>query len=345
MDAVVLACAPGAPEALALRPVHGRPFLWYQLEALDRLGVAQSMLCVPQESAVAGVFGSRYRNMKLRYCPEPEEDAGNPLALRLRRIFALCEGQPVLALKGWVCFDGDLESFVSQGHGREADAMLALVQDASDPARLANAGACWVNKASPQSAKLAARLLAELDPDAVAQNECCVIKDALTVHAQDATRAEAVLKTRSLKDKAVFLDRDGTINIDKNYLYKPEDLEFIEGMPAFIALWRRWGYRIIVVTNQSGIARGYYSEKDMERLHACLNERLERAGAHVDAFYHCPHHPDFNDPCSCRKPASGLIEKAIFDYNLDPAQCLLFGDKSSDIRAGQSCDVFSVKVR
>lgn len=140
-------------------------------------------------------------------------------------------------------------------------------------------------------------------------------------------------------NKAAFFDRDGTINVDVHYLYKKEDLQFIEGMPQFIRMWNEWGYKVIVVTNQAGIARGYYTEAQMHVLHQYMNEQLNLYGAHIDAFYFCPHHPDFTGPCHCRKPEPGMLEQAIADFDIDVSQSILFGDKPWDLEAANRCGI------
>lgn len=142
-------------------------------------------------------------------------------------------------------------------------------------------------------------------------------------------------------NKAVFFDRDGTINVDINYLYKIEDFKFIDGLPEFIKKFNDLDYKVIVVTNQAGIARGYYTENDMHKLHEYINEELGRIGAHIDAFYFCPHHPEFTGDCNCRKPKAGMIEQAIKDFDIDVTQSVLFGDKSWDVEAGEKCGIKS----
>ena len=139
--------------------------------------------------------------------------------------------------------------------------------------------------------------------------------------------------------KAAFFDRDGTINIDTGYVHSPEEFQFINGMPEFIKKWNDWGYLVIVVTNQAGIARGYYTEEQMHELHEYINRELSKIGAHIDAFYFCPHHPDFTGPCHCRKPEPGMIEQAIKEWDIDVTQAVMFGDKESDLIAAQRCGV------
>ena len=146
-------------------------------------------------------------------------------------------------------------------------------------------------------------------------------------------------------NKAIFFDRDGTINVEVNYLHRIEDFKFIDGMPEFIKKWNDWGYKVIVVTNQAGIARGYYNEEDMHKLHVYLNKELQKIGAHIDAFYFCPHHPEFTGECNCRKPKIGMIQQAIKDFDIDVSKSLLFGDKESDIEAGEKANIHSILVR
>lgn len=146
--------------------------------------------------------------------------------------------------------------------------------------------------------------------------------------------------------KAAFFDRDGTINVDVHYLHKKEDLVFIEGMPQLIRKFNEWGYLVIVVTNQAGIARGYYTKEDMDQLHAYMNEELKRiAGAHIDAFYFCPHHPDITGPCSCRKPEPGMLEQAIRDFDIDVTQSILFGDQPWDMEAAKRCGILGILTK
>ena len=142
------------------------------------------------------------------------------------------------------------------------------------------------------------------------------------------------------KQKAVFLDRDGTMNVEVNYLHLPEDLVLIDGTAEAVRMLNEAGYRVIVVTNQAGVARGYYKEEDVVHLHDYMNELLKKQGAHVDAFYYCPHHPEhgigeYKKVCHCRKPETGMLEQAIRDYDIDPARSVLFGDKPGDIECAE----------
>lgn len=144
---------------------------------------------------------------------------------------------------------------------------------------------------------------------------------------------------------AVFLDRDGTINVEKNYLYRLEDWEWIPGAKEAIRKLKQSGYRVVVVSNQAGIARGMFKPSDVERLHSFVQQELVGLGTTIDAFYYCPHHPDFSGNCSCRKPAPGMLVQASLDLNLDFARSWMIGDKLIDVQAGHAAAVQSMMVR
>lgn len=144
--------------------------------------------------------------------------------------------------------------------------------------------------------------------------------------------------------KAIFLDRDGVINIDHGYTHKIEDFTFIDGVFHACRRFQAMGYAIVVVTNQSGIARGYYSEADFERLTDWMLQRFAEEGVDVLAVYHCPHHAkegygEFKLDCDCRKPKPGMLIKAANEHHLDLSQSVIVGDKISDMRAGRAAQL------
>lgn len=143
-------------------------------------------------------------------------------------------------------------------------------------------------------------------------------------------------------NKAAFFDRDGTINVDTGYLYEPEKLRFIPGVPELIRKYNDEGYLVIVITNQSGIARGMFTVEQMERFNEYMNQRLQNEyGAHIDAFYYCPHLPEITGECDCRKPKPGLFLRAIRDYNIDPAESVAYGDSERDRDAAKAAGVIN----
>ena len=143
---------------------------------------------------------------------------------------------------------------------------------------------------------------------------------------------------------ALFLDRDGVINVDHGYVCSPERTEFVDGIFDLIAAANRRDMAVVVVTNQAGIARGHYSERQFRDYMAWMRETLRERGAHLDAIYHCPHHPDagigkYRRVCGCRKPAPGMILAAQREMDLDLSASLLIGDKESDLAAGLAAGV------
>ncbi|MBQ3438121.1 MAG: D-glycero-beta-D-manno-heptose 1,7-bisphosphate 7-phosphatase [Fusobacterium sp.] len=150
--------------------------------------------------------------------------------------------------------------------------------------------------------------------------------------------------------KAIFLDRDGTINVEKDYIYKIEDLEFEKGTIEALKTFKKMGYLLIVITNQSGIARNYFSEEDLHKFNQNMNNILKENEAEIDNFYFCPHHPEhgigeYKKVCSCRKPNNKLIEDAIEYYNIDRENSYMIGDKFSDIQAGLKSNLKTVLVK
>ena len=149
--------------------------------------------------------------------------------------------------------------------------------------------------------------------------------------------------------KAIFLDRDGTINVEKDYIYKSEDLVFEEGTIEALKTFKNLGYILIVVSNQSGIARGYFTEEDLNIFNNNMNEILKKNGVEIIEFYCCPHHPDgigeYKKVCECRKPNNKMIEDAIKKYNIDREKSYMIGDKTSDIGAGIKSNLKTVLVK
>lgn len=144
--------------------------------------------------------------------------------------------------------------------------------------------------------------------------------------------------------QAVFFDRDGVLNIDKAYVYRREDFEWIAGAKELIKFLNDNDILVIVITNQSGIARGYYTEENMHELHKYMQSDLEKIGAHIDAFYYCPHHSEgsikeYTLVCDCRKPKPGLILKALAEWKIDKTKSIMIGDKQRDIEAAEAAGI------
>jgi len=144
---------------------------------------------------------------------------------------------------------------------------------------------------------------------------------------------------------AAFLDRDGVLNVDLGYVHRIEDLEWVAGAPSAVRRLNDAGYLVIVITNQSGIGRGYYDEASMESVHQALRAHLAKAGARIDAIYACPFHPEaiverFRHPDHPdRKPNPGLLLRAMEEFPIDPARSFMIGDKDSDMEAARRAGV------
>ncbi|BAF70557.1 D-glycero-beta-D-manno-heptose 1,7-bisphosphate 7-phosphatase [Nitratiruptor sp. SB155-2] len=137
--------------------------------------------------------------------------------------------------------------------------------------------------------------------------------------------------------KAVFLDRDGVINEDSGYVHTIQDFHFLPGVFEALKHFQNLGYHLFIVTNQSGIGRGYYTQDDFYSLSAWMVNQLKKRGITIDKIYHCPHHPDME--CTCRKPMPGMLLKAIDEFEIDPKKSWMIGDKLSDIEAAKGAGI------
>ena len=146
-------------------------------------------------------------------------------------------------------------------------------------------------------------------------------------------------------NKAVFLDRDGVINRNDEhyYVYRIEDFHLNEGISEALKIIHEQEFLIIVISNQSGIAKGVYSQSETEKVHDYLHSELLKDGIELTEIYYCPHHPD-RQKCFCRKPESLMIEKAIARFDIDPAQSWIIGDSERDVEAGKKAGLQTILV-
>lgn len=147
-----------------------------------------------------------------------------------------------------------------------------------------------------------------------------------------------------MSNKAIFLDRDGTLNIDYGYVHQIDDFKFIEGVGKTLKKLQDQGYLLVLVTNQSGIARGYFSEAQFHQLTEWMDWSLdEDYGVVLDGIYYCPHHPEgigeYRENCDCRKPQAGMFLQAIADLDIDPAKSIMVGDKLEDLLAAEKAGI------
>lgn len=151
-------------------------------------------------------------------------------------------------------------------------------------------------------------------------------------------------------NKAIFLDRDGTLNIDYGYVHEIDNFKFIDGAIDTLRELKKMGYMLVLVTNQSGIARGYFSEDQFLQLTEWMDWSLAEQDVDLDGIYYCPHHPEgkdeYKEDCDCRKPKPGMLLQAIKELKIDPTQSIMVGDKVEDLKAGIGAKVkMNVLVR
>jgi len=145
-----------------------------------------------------------------------------------------------------------------------------------------------------------------------------------------------------MKDKVVFIDRDGTINTSVPYLDNPDDFVFLDGVKEAIKLLNNNNFKVIVVTNQSGIGRAFFTENTLKKITEELVIQLEEFGAKIDGFYYCTHLPE--EGCMCRKPRIGLLEMAKNNFSIDASKSFMIGDRISDVEAGINFGCNSILV-
>ena len=146
------------------------------------------------------------------------------------------------------------------------------------------------------------------------------------------------------KNKAVFLDRDGVLNQEMgDYVCRVEDFHILDNFDALKTLQDK-GYLLIVATNQGGLAKGWYTEDELGKMHSVLKDIYKKGGVEFTDIYYCPHHPDFTGNCDCRKPKPGLLLRAIEKYNIDPATSYFIGDRERDVEAGTAAGVKGILI-
>ncbi len=372
-EAVVLAggkgtrlaqAVPDVPKPLA--PVCGRPFVKFVLDALARQGCRHVVMAVGhRRQMIIDAIGSQYRGMDVDYS---EEDDALGTGGAVARALPLCDDDGVIVVNGDTFVDVDYRAMLGCMDAGEHDAVIAVCQmeDCSRYGRVEvsegrvvgfeekrsgvagniNSGTYCLSKGClggfPTCFSLEhdgfEKMLLQGRLGAVPASRPCLFIDIGIP--DDYRRAQALMAPRNDKGHPIaFFDRDGTLNADLGHPFKKEDLRLIEKNVQLAAEYHSRGFLIVIITNQAGIAKGLYTREQMR----CFNDELARmmaeCGAPVEAFYYCPHHPDITGPCDCRKPAPGLILKALADYETDAGSCVLFGDKPSDVQAGRNAGV------
>jgi len=352
-----------------LLSVGGRPFLEYVVWNLRRHGVVDVVLSVGYLARkVMGHFGEGSRfGVAMRYAVE-RDPAGTGGALLLARneldnaflvvngdtlfdinyldlALALGRGEAALALRhvpdtgryGQVCLEGNLATCFAEkgggGPGLASGGVYALHRDVLS--RLPGVPCSLEQDLFPGLASDGRLIGRAFDGFFV------------DIGVPEALRcAEQALPVWHRKP-AVLLDRDGVLNADRGYVHSPQEFSWIQGAPEAVKELNDRGYLVLVVTNQAGIARGYYTEEEFLAFSRWMQEELRERGAHLDAVYYCPHHPQegigaYRVACTCRKPAPGLIQRALREWNVDSERSVMIGDSEIDLQAAQAAGIRSV---
>lgn len=350
-----------------MAPVAGRPFLRFVMDQLAANGVERAVMADGyRKEQIEEYFKGFYRGMDVVYSPEDE-----PLFTggAVKQALAKCEGDWVFVMNGdtWLDVDFGAMEAVAASAPENVKAVVAVKRmrdferygtvDVDDSGTitafhgkrpcaegLINAGVYLVRKNAlinmSQKFSLENDFFEKVVSDgALRACECDGGFIDIGVPG-DYELAQTMLAPLARGWKLAMFDRDGTVNVDTGHLFEPEKLEFI---PETVDIVARYAadpeYKVVVVTNQAGIAKGLYAEEDMRALHRHMEERLERLGGRVDAWYFCPHHPDLTGPCGCRKPAPGMLLAAMRDFDARPEGCVMYGDKQSDEAAAKAAGI------
>ncbi|MBF0162734.1 MAG: D-glycero-beta-D-manno-heptose 1,7-bisphosphate 7-phosphatase [Magnetococcales bacterium] len=352
-----------------LLPVADRPFLDYLLWNLSRHGVAEIVLsCGHLGEQIAAYCNAKPSGKgSLRCCIEPTPlgtgGALRFLAAELHDHFLLLNGDSIFDINyldlilpseppSQTAVLGLRHVDNAARYGRvETDGMTItrfLEKDPIPHPGWINAGVCWMDR------RLLERLPAgvssleqDLFPRLAAEGR--LLGKAYAGYfidigvPEDYQRAQQELPSWQHRP-ALFFDRDGVLNRDHGYVCSPDRFEWVAGAPEAIRWCNEHGYLVIVVTNQSGIARGYYDEAQFHALTAWMQTELAQQGAHIDAVYHCPHHPSagtgvWRTACHCRKPNPGLLEQAGSEWSIDWSASLLIGDNLTDLEAAERAGI------
>lgn len=350
-----------------MAPVAGRPFLRFIMDQLAAAGFDRAVVADGyRREQIEGFFGSAYRGMAVEYSPED-----TPLFTggAVKRALGRCQSDWVFVLNGdtWLDFDfAALEAVVSDAP-KDASAVIAVKRmhdferygtvdvDADGTLTafhekrpceegLINAGVYLLRRDAlddmPEKFSLESDFFERVvGGGSLRAVECAGGFIDIGVPG-DYELAQTMLAPLAKSWKLAMFDRDGTINVDTGHLHEPEKLELI---PSTVDIMRGYSddpdYKVVVVTNQAGIAKGLYTEADMRHLHRYMEDELEKLGVHVDAWYFCPHHPDYTGPCDCRKPAPGMLLEAMDDFEAMPIDCVMYGDAVKDKEAAAAGNV------
>ncbi len=377
MEAIILAggfgtrlrpCVDNLPKPLA--PIGGKPFLSYLLDYLYVNGVHRAIISTGYMAEnIEEAVGKTHRGMTVDYC---REDTPLGTGGAIKKALGMCREDYAVVINGDTFFDVDLFE-MQKAHEESGYSVTLAAREVKNAERsgfiisennvlkgfrekgvatagLINGGIYFINKNAldgigDEKFSFEKQVLEKSDfPIGIFESNGYFIDIGIP---EDYNRANTEKYNLSSKRKrrAVFLDRDGTINYDTGHLYRTEDFRFLHDADKAIYEMKKKGYLVIIITNQAGIAKNLYTADDVDILHDYIDDILhERYGVIADGYYYCLHHPDgvveeYKKTCSCRKPQPGLILKAVDDFKaigieIDPDSSITAGNKGSDILAG-----------
>ena len=354
-----------------LQPVAGRPFVDHVIWNLRRQGVRRVVLCTGRlhEAVEAHVGDGSNLGVEAVYAREPEPlGTAGAVALGARRL----SGELAIVANGDSLFDvNQVDLAVHLRRAPDADAALALRRE-PDAGRYGSVVldedgriASFEEKGTPNEALInggvycartdwlsalplvASSLERDVFPGLAAEGRLVgVVREGFFTDIGTPESLAGAQDTVAAwrRKPCAFLDRDGVINVDGDYVHTPAEFRFTPGMPDAIRLLNDAGWLVVVVTNQAGIGRGLYTEAEYARFESWIDGTLAEEGAHVDAWYHCPHHPtagvgEYRRECECRKPAPGMLLRAIAEWGPDVARSFMIGDMRKDLEAAAAAGV------
>lgn len=350
-----------------MAPVAGRPFLRFIMDQLAAAGFDRAVVADGyRREQIEGFFGSAYRGMAVEYSPE-----NTPLLTggAVKRALGRCRSGWVFVLNGDTWLDVDFAAMEAaacvapenasavvavkrmrdfERYGTvdvdDAGALTAFHEKRPCEEGLINAGVYLLRRGAldgmPDKFSLESDYFERVVGEGALRAVECAGGFIDIGVPEDYELAQTMLAPLARPWKLAMFDRDGTINEDTGHLHEPEKLELIHETVETMARYAADPEcKVVVVTNQAGIAKGLYAEEDMRALHRFMEQELEKYGARVDAWYFCPHHPDFTGECSCRKPAPGMLVAAMRDFDTRPENCVMYGDKPSDEAAAEAAGV------
>lgn len=377
MEAIILAggfgtrlrpCVNDLPKPLA--PVGDRPFLEYLLDYLYVNGVHRAVISTGyMADKIEAAIGRKHRGMTVDYC---REDTPLGTGGAIKKALGMCSEPYAAVINGDTFFDVDLfemsrihsesgcpitmaakklrnverSGFIETEGGR----LCGFCEKGARGEGLINGGIYIIEKnaldvISEEKFSFEKQVLETLlMPVRVFESDAYFIDIGIPEEFARANSQTEMLKSKR-KRRAVFLDRDGTLNVDTGHLYRIEDFEFLPDADGAIARFKKNGYLVIVITNQAGIAKNLYTADDVDALHRHIDSLLvSRHSVVADGYYYCPHHPqavleEYRRVCDCRKPEAGLILKAISDFaafgaEIEPEKSVAVGNRRSDLLAG-----------